>query len=184
MMCYVTFLVMWHHRHQSWYQLMLTVFSMKQMYFLGQVNENEVQHWYNCIPWIKATDMRCNISYLVLWCHWCWNSVTWCQWQHQGTTAFLRSRQLKWGATSLFWPLTQLSFVLVSHDTNTVVSGTTAFLRTRQLNQGATLWSCHMVLASTLCDANSIINGISAFLRSKWSKWGQHDFFWSWNLIM
>ena len=80
------------------------VSSMAPLHSLGQDSWNEVQHKFfgNVTPLVSAfvpydaTSVRIR----VMWCHWhqCWHYMM----PINGTTLFLRPRQLKWDAT---WPI-------------------------------------------------------------------------------
>ena len=130
--------------------------------------------------------MRLSQTFLVMWHLWCWcqNLKMSLSMTHDAngiinvTTAFCRSRWLKWGATWLLWSV----MTLASHDTN----GTTAFLRSRWSKWGWLDILGHvilMTLASALHDANGIVNSTIPFFRSKWNasyfyvmwhNWHQH----------
>ena len=86
MMCNITFLIMWFH--WCWHQchVMPMVSSMAPLHSLHQGNLNEVQHQFLAIDTI-GTSGRVK-----------WYSVV------NGTTTFLRTKWLKWGATWCFWP--------------------------------------------------------------------------------
>ena len=81
----------------------------------------------DCICLVKIIKMRCNTKTIWLASHDA-NVIKNC------TNAFLRSRQLTQGATSLFWPLTPLALQFVSCDANSVVNGTIAYLRSHMLH--------------------------------------------------
>ena len=148
--------------------------------------------------------MRCRYDILVMWFHWhhqwhyCICLVKTSSWgatvalllvSHtatgikNGTIEFLRSRQLKWGATGHFGPLKPLALALVSHHVHSIINVTLHSLA-KQLKWGATWLSCHwhqywhytmplalvliscdaITLVSPSCDANSTINKATAFL--------------------
>ena len=83
--------------------------------------------WQHCVPCVKMLEMRCKMGFLVLWCHWHWH------WHYitlsvmNGTIAFFRSRQLKWGAAWHFWSC-DVPLVPVSCDADGIIDGTITFL--------------------------------------------------------
>ena len=141
--------------------------------------------------------MRCNMTYLIMWHHWHQH------WHHidsfvNGTIAFLRSRQLKWGATC-FWScdaigsritwclwnlchVMRLSLVSALCEVDSIISDTIAFLRSR-LSKWGTMWHfghvTPLILALMSCHAYNFISWTIAFLKSRWSKWGP-----AWHLVM
>ena len=162
------------------------------LHFLGKDNQNEVQHtfWsldatgisvtccqqhcqrHHCIPYMKATEMMCNMTFLVMRCHCCLHQ---CHMMPMvSSMASLHSlcqRQLKWSATWLFcMPITPLVSVLASHDAKSVVNGTAAIFRWRWLKWGV-IWPfgyvIPLVLALVLHDAKSIVNGTIATFWSR-----------------
>ena len=79
----MTFLVIWCHLCLHQCHMIPMVSSMVTLLSLGQDDQNEV--WHDC----------CSLTLMLVSCY--TNSVV------SGTIAFLRSRQLKWGVTWLFW---------------------------------------------------------------------------------
>ena len=134
MRCNMTSLVMWHH--WCWYHVMVTVSLMIHLHSLGQDDWNEVQHYFfgHVMQLVLAS-----VSHDV-------NGIA------NGTTAILRSRLSKWGATWCFAHLMPWALVLPSHNADRIINGTTGFLRSRQSKWGATwlLWSCATIGASVI----------------------------------
>ena len=98
--------------------------------------------WHQCILWVQIIKMRCNMSFcsltpMLMLCN--ANSVV------NSTIAFLRSRQLKRGATRLFGHMIPLVLSLVLHDTNSIINGTIAFLGSRWSKWGATWLSGYVI---------------------------------------
>ena len=73
--------------------------------------------WHHCIPQVKMIAILCDMSFLVRWCHWHQLKAS-----HDAngvinvTTAFLKSRLCKWGAT---WQLL-LSYDNIGIDVSTM----------------------------------------------------------------
>ena len=143
------------------------------IYFLGQNGQKEMnmtfldlwyhwhwnQHhqWHHCICLAQIIKMRCNIGTGVC--------ITLGHWHRNGTIAFLRSKQLKWGATWLFGHVMSLVLISVSHGTNGVSSGTTAFLRSMMIEM-----RCNMTFLVT--DAIGTIPGITWWQQYyQWPHW-------------
>ena len=64
-----------------------------------------------------------------------------------GNTAFLRSTQLKWGATSHLWLCDAIGIASVSHDANGVVNGNQCIPESRQWKWDLTwlFWLCYAI---------------------------------------
>ena len=100
-----------------------------------------------------------------------------------GTTAFIKSRQPKWGATWLSDHGMPLALVLASHYTKSIKNAIITFLRTRQFTKDATCLFGHLMplaLASGWNDGNNIINGTITFLMLRQLKRNTMTF-WSYN---
>ena len=91
MRCKRCFLVMWCHWYWCHYHLITTASSITPLHSLGQDNWNDMLH-----------------DFLVMWCHWHWCHMmplalasAQCDADGiiNGTTGYLRSRQLQWSAT-------------------------------------------------------------------------------------
>ena len=102
-MCNMTLLVMWSISCWHWHHVMLMALSMAQLYLVAQHDKNEVQHdflvmrcqwqwswlymmpmtykWYQCIPYNKTNQMRCNMTLWPFDTPGSGISITWCQ-QH------------------------------------------------------------------------------------------------------
>ena len=158
---------------------------------------------YHCqqhigIHYIQMTETMCNITVLVLSCHWYWCPVS-----HDdnsvisglvpfvmklvllfishnadsivnGTATFFRSWWLEWGAISLFGYVTPLPLASASHNNDSVINGTIAFLRSRWLKWGATWLFGHMM---------PLASSVAPFLRPTCSKWGARWLLWSCDTI-
>ena len=120
---------MCHHWDYPWHHVILIVLTIVPLHFLSQHNQNDIQHDFcHVMPRVFAALSGDN------------NSVI------SAIFAFLRSRQLKRGVTSLFWPFTPLAMVLVSHHANSVVNSTTASLGGGKWIQ-VMIWSCDAISA-------------------------------------
>ena len=98
----------------------------------------------------------------------------------KGTTTFLRSRQLKWGAIWLFWSCHNghwhhmIPLVLVSHDAYSIINDIIIFLGQDDRSKVSHDFLGHtlaLALVSASYDANSIVKATIALLRSRLSKW-------------
>ena len=85
--------------------------------------------WHHCICLVKIIKTKCNIGTGI--------GIK------NGTTAFHRSRQLKWGATWLFGHLVPLAMVSVLHHVNSITNGTIPFFRLTKIKMqcNMTFWS-------------------------------------------
>ena len=176
----------WHWLRQH---VMLLALSMVPLHLLGQDDWNEVQHDF-------SSTMLCH-------CHWCWHHMMLSE--VKGTTTFITSRQLKWGATWLFrscdtiviatgitwchwcWcHMMSLALVSVLHDAYSIINGTITPLGQDDISEVQHELLSHMMqlaLASASCAANSIVNGTSSLPKSRWSKWSATWLFWSCDTI-
>ena len=166
MRCNITLLLWWFHWHWCLYHMMLTPSSMAPLHLLGQDNQDEVQHdcFGHVMPLI-STSILCDVYGIV-----------------NGITAFLRSRQSKWGVTWLFGSCettgTDISITWwwQCHQWHNCISYKNMIEMVQQ-----DVFGHMMPLAQVFAshDADSIINGTIVFLRTRWSKWSQ-----TWLLVM
>ena len=103
--------------------------------------------WHHCIPYVKKTKMRCNITFVLWLCEAIEISITRCK--------------LHW---SHVLPLTLVS---ASWDADDIINETIAVLRSKWSNEVLYKCFCHVDTTGT-----GIINGTTAFLRSRKLKWG------------
>ena len=104
------------------------------------------------------------------------NSVT------NGTTAFVRSRQLHEVQHYCFGHLTPLMPVLVSCDADGIFNTSNVFIWSRSSKWCATWIFGHVMplaLALASCDPDGILNSTIAFVRLRWLKQGATQLFWS-----
>ena len=104
--CCHVILLHWCQHHVMW-----TALSMAPLHYLGQENQNEVQH-----------DSFGHVHYWHHFWHY-FDSVVSC------TTTFLWSRQSKWGATWLFAHLIPLALTSVLYNANSIINNTIRFLK-------------------------------------------------------
>ena len=126
---------------------------------------------HHCIGLIKLIEIRCNMTFLVIWFHWL---------QHQdhvmpmALSMVLLHSFCKGNPTEVqhnyFFHMMQLAPVLALWDADGIISGTIAFLRLMWSKWGAT-WLfgyCNSVVpVSVSHDTNGFINGTNIFLRSR-----------------
>ena len=68
--------------------------------------------WNHYKPYVQMTELRCNVSFLVMWCQLYKGQFAWHQWHDVNfTTFFLRLRQSKWGAA---WPIWSCDAISIS----------------------------------------------------------------------
>ena len=143
----MTFLVMWYYCHKDHDHVMPMSPSMVLLPLFSQVNQ-----------------IRCNMTFWSLG-HVMPLAPVWTSYNANGkvngTTAFVRSRQLKWCDMAHVIPM---ALVLASHDAKGIKNGTIAFFRSRQLKWDTTCFGHLMPLAlpSVSLTTNSIINGTIA----------------------
>ena len=152
---------------------------------------------YHCILQVSVIKTSCNITVLLLWCHW---KQHWCyvMLMASSVTAASSLCEDNWNMTfcscdavstssSNFMTLLALSkapfssvgwddwhdfdhvmVVLALHGT---INANIAFFRSRWLNKVQHDFFSHftlLALASALCDANVIVNSTTAFIKSWW----------------
>ena len=121
--CDMTFSVMCFLCYQHQHYVLPMASWMAPLHLLSQANWNDMQHW-----------------------HWCWHPIMQMDIKN-GTTAFFKSRQLKWDATSTSWRFDAIGhwhqFYIMP---KRIINVTIAFLRLRQLKWDPTwlfiIW-CH-----------------------------------------
>ena len=158
--------LMWCHWHQHQHYVIPIASSMAPLPFFSQDNQMRCnmmfwsfdaigtgisvksyqQHfqWYHCIPWNKAIEIRCNMTFChimpltstltlyeatgmgVMWSHLLVSPKYDMDNTPNGTTEFLRSRWSNWDRPLHFGHVTALPAVLASCGANSVVNGTTA----------------------------------------------------------
>ena len=149
--------------------------------------------WHQCIPYAKMTEMRCNMTYLVMSCH-CHRFLN-----HDAisilsvTITFLRLRQSKWDVTQLFWSCdtiaTGIDFIRC-HWCWCYMMPTASYMASL-FSLSKDNWNdIHHASFGHVAPLNSashyvniIINGTTAFLRSRQLKWGVTWLFWSHDAI-
>ena len=117
MRCNMTFWVMWQLWNQHQQQVIPTASSMAPFHFLGQDNQNEVQHdlldmlyhwyWHHMMLTVSSMaplysfdeDNQNKVQHDFCSCYAIGSGIG----IINATTAFLRSRQLKWGAIWFSW---------------------------------------------------------------------------------
>ena len=81
-MCNIDFLVTWCHWSCYKCHMLPTVSSILSFHLLGQDDQKEMQNnflamwcqlhhqWYHCMCLVNIIKMRCNMTFLVMGCHW------------------------------------------------------------------------------------------------------------------
>ena len=148
--------------------------SMAPLYFLGQDDWHQVQHYLSghVMPFALMLASHDVISIV------------------KRTTTFLTSRK---NSSMTFWSCNRIAIAIgitwcylcwchmmplasvsVSHDAYIITNGTITFLGQDDGSEVQHGFLGHMIpltLASALCEANITVNSIIAFLRSRWPKW-------------
>ena len=157
--CNMTFLVIWWH----WYQyhmmsLELVLFGATGIGACIMWCRQQYQCHY-CILQVEMIEMRCNMTFLVMWHNWYlhWhranvNSIS------NGTTAFLRSRWSKWGSIWLFGHVMPLVKELVSCNADDITNSAIAYHMSIGLNWAAIWLYGHVMPVLASHDTDGITN--------------------------
>ena len=165
----VTFLLMWHSCH--WYHMMPLVLVSHEAIGISVNVTWCLQHhkWHRYIFQVKMTEVRCSMTFLVIWCHWHWHQ------HHVIQTVLLMAPLHSLGPDDqnevqhyFFGHVTQLAPASPGHDADGIVNGTITFLMSRW-SKWSKKWLFFSHLMSLVQVSVSLIaNDCTAFLRSLW----------------
>ena len=135
---------------------------MAPLHIFDQDNQNQVHHNYVGHMKPLAPDLAlCNADSAINW-----------------KTAFLRSRQLKWGTKQLCGNLMPFTLAWVSYAANSIINDTTAFLSLRQLAVQLRImwcyWCWHQCHKKPMLSSMAPLHSLDQW---QW-KWGVIRLFW------